>query len=58
MGGLLGLDWPGSRVLLDTQGTALDAPLLDALRTLERAALAALRNAASNALHRPTTAQR
>ena len=38
-GHALGLDWPAVKVLLDAAGIALDAPLLDGLRTIERAAL-------------------
>ena len=46
MGGVLGLDWPGVRTLLDAHGDALDPALVTALRTIERAAVEELRAAA------------
>ena len=47
MGGVLGLDWPGARTLLDAHGVALDPALVTALRTVERAAVEELRAVAS-----------
>ena len=38
-GQALGLDWPSAKVLLDAAGLALDAVLLDGLRTMEREVL-------------------
>ena len=46
MGGLLGIDWPAVKVLLEAHGVALDATLVAALRIVERAAAAELRTAA------------
>ena len=38
-GHAVGLDWLAVKVLLDAAGIALDAALLDGLRTMERAAV-------------------
>ena len=46
MGGVLGLDWPCARTLLDAHGTALDRALVTALRAIERGAVEELRAAA------------